>query len=146
MNQNNNSTIPSEFCAFIVGNPSCQIRNHFFQYLSQKYKKVNSYGKVLNNMGFIPDFPYNDERQLQLLSKHKFVICFENTKTEDYYITEKLLIAKAAGCVPIYWGTSKCFELFDKNAFLYLDGDNIESMDKLVSKIKMIDSNDKLFT
>ena len=69
----------------------------------------------------------------------------ENTKTEDYYITEKLLIAKAAGCVPIYWGTSKCFELFDKNAFLYLDGDNIESMDKLVSKIKMIDSNDKLF-
>jgi hypothetical protein len=96
-------------------------------------------------MGFIPDFPYNDERQLQLLSKHKFVICFENTKTDDYYITEKLLIAKAAGCVPIYWGTSKCFELFDKNAFLYLDGDNIEAMDKLVSKIKMIDSNDKLF-
>lgn len=145
MNQNNNSTIPSEFCAFIVGNPSCQIRNNFFQYLSQKYKKVNSYGKVLNNMGFIPDFPYNDERQLQLLSKHKFVICFENTKTDDYYITEKLLIAKAAGCVPIYWGTSKCFELFDKNAFLYLDGDNIEAMDKLVSKIKMIDSNYKLF-
>ena len=73
------------------------------------------------------------------------MICFENTKTDDYYITEKLLIAKAAGCIPIYWGTTKCLELFDKNAFLYLDDDTIHAMDKLISKIKMIDINDRLY-
>lgn len=145
MKENHDTTIPPEFCAFIVGNPACQLRILFFQYLSQKYKKVNSYGKVLNNMGFVPDFPYNDARQLQLLSKHKFVICFENTKTEDYYITEKLLIAKAAGCIPIYWGSSKCLELFDKNAFLYLEEDSIQGIEKLISKIKLIDTNPKLF-
>ena len=88
---------------------------------------------------------YSIPRQLQLLSKHKFAICFENTKTEDYYITEKLLIAKAAGCIPIYWGSDKCLELFDNNSFLYLEDDSIQGIDRLIAKIKFIDNNDKFY-
>jgi hypothetical protein len=143
--ENKDNKIPSEFCAFIIGNPSCQIRNFFFEYLCKKYKNVHSYGKVLNNVGYMADFPYNDPRQLQLLSKHKFVICFENTKTDDYYITEKLLIAKASGCIPIYWGTKKCLELFDKNAFLYLEEESKDAMDKLIEKIKLLDNHSTLY-
>lgn len=145
LDENTNLERPEFFCAFIVGNPNAQARIIFCQLLSVKYKKVFSYGKVLNNVGYVADFLYNDPRQLTLLSKHKFAICFENTKTDDYYITEKLLIAKAAGCIPIYWGSEKCLELFDSNSFLYLEEDTLQAMDKLVSKIRMIDNNDKLY-
>ena len=145
LSENTNRERPEHFCAFIVGNPNAQVRVIFFQLLSAKYKKVFSYGKVLNNVGYTADFLYNDPRQLQLLSKHKFAICFENTKTEDYYITEKLLIAKAAGCIPIYWGSNKCLELFDPNSFLYLEDDSIQGIDRLIAKIKLIDNNDKLY-
>lgn len=136
--------IPELFCAFVVGNPNCQIRNLFFMFLSQ-YKKVHSYGNVLNNVGYKLDFSYTDQKQLDLLGRHKFVICFENTKTEDYYITEKLMITKASGAIPIYWGTKKCLELFNKNAFLYLEDESETGMMNLLQKIKLLDSNDTLY-
>ena len=140
-----NNYIPKEFCAFIVSNPGCQIRNGFFQFICQNYKQVKSYGKCFNNVGYILDFIYNDPKQLELLSQHKFVICFENTKLDEYYITEKLLIAKASGCVPIYWGSKKCLELFNPNSFLYLEDENLESFQKLLNKIKLLDNNQELF-
>jgi GR25 family glycosyltransferase involved in LPS biosynthesis len=142
---NNSNEIPIEFCAFVVSNSNCQIRNTFFQYLSQNYKQVKSYGKCLNNVGRILDFPYNDPKQMELLSKHKFVICFENTKLDEYYITEKILIAKAAGCVPIYWGSKKCLELFNPNSFLYLEDETLESFKKLLNKIILLDEYPDLY-
>lgn len=140
-----NSIVPNEFCAFIVSNPNCQIRNLFFQFVSQSYKQVKSYGKFMNNVGSVLDFPYNDERQIQILKKHKFVICFENTKLDDYYITEKILIAKAAGCVPIYWGSKRCLELFHPNSFLYLDDESKEGFSKLLKKIILLDQSNDLY-
>jgi hypothetical protein len=142
--KNQTTFIPKEFCAFIVSNPNCQIRNNFFQSLSQ-YKKVSSYGKVMNNVGYLLDYPYNDKRQLDILGKHKFVICFENMKTDNYYITEKLLIAKASGSIPIYYGSEKCLELFDKNSFLYLENESQKSIQNLLSKIILLDQNDTLY-
>jgi hypothetical protein len=144
-NVNYSLDIPKEFCAFVVGNPNCQIRNSFFRYVSLKYKKVSSYGKVMNNVGYHLNFPYNDVRQLELLSRHKFVICFENTKTDNYYITEKLLIAKSSGCVPIYWGTQKCLELFNRDAFLYLEDETEKGFQMLLDQIKVIDNNEELY-
>jgi GR25 family glycosyltransferase involved in LPS biosynthesis len=143
--ENTSTNIPEDFCAFIISNPNCQIRNLFFEYLDKNYKHVKSYGKVLNNVGYTLNFPYNDEKQLELLGKHKFVICFENTKTDDYYITEKLLLAKASGCIPIYWGTRKCLEIFDANSFLYLQNETIEGFKALMNKIILIDKSKELF-
>jgi hypothetical protein len=137
--------IPQDFCAFIVSNPSCSIRNKFFQYLSTNYKNVKSYGKYMNNVGYVLDFPYNDERQIELLKKHKFVICFENTKLDEYYITEKILIAKSAGTIPIYWGSNKCLELFNHNSFLYLEDETEESLKKILNKIILLDNNPELY-
>lgn len=145
LTQQNYNDIPKEFCAFVVGNPNCEIRNSFFTFVCKNYKKVVSYGKVMNNVGFQLNFPYNDKRQLELLGRHKFVICFENTKTDNYYVTEKIMIAKAAGCVPIYWGSKKCLEIFNKNSFLYLEDETPQEFERLLSKIRILDSNDKLY-
>jgi hypothetical protein len=142
------SYIADKFCAFIASNksfPGCKVRNEFFHYLTNNYKKVLSYGKAFNNVGYSLDFNYYDEKQLKLLNQHKFVICFENTKTEDYYITEKLFSAKFSGSIPIYWGTKKCLEIFNDDAFLYLEDETEESFKKLKDKIIELDNNDEMY-
>jgi hypothetical protein len=37
------------------------------------------------------------------------------------YITEKILNAFLAGCVPIYYGTTEIFDIFNKRAFIWYD-------------------------
>jgi GR25 family glycosyltransferase involved in LPS biosynthesis len=73
------------------------------------------------------------------------VICFENTKIDDYYVTEKILIAKAAGSIPIYWGSKKVMDLFQSNSFLYLQEENIQAFENLLNKIRLIDQSDELY-
>ena len=53
-------------------------------------------------------------------SKFQFCLVMENTYY-DGYITEKLLLAYAGGCLPIYYGTRDVFELFDPDSFVYYD-------------------------
>ena len=144
----NQEYIADKFCAFIASNtnfPGCKVRNEFFHYLNNNYKRVDSYGRAFNNVNIKLDFPYNDKKQLELLKKHKFVICFENTRTDDWYITEKLFLAKYAGCLPIYWGTIKCKELFNQDAFLYLEEDTETGFENLKNKIIELDNNDELY-
>jgi len=134
-----------EFCVFVHSNPSNTIRNKFFQFLCT-YKKVNSYGKLLNNMGYILNIDWTSEKQIDLLSKHKFVLCFENTRDDnDYYITEKLINAKLSGSVPIYWGTSKCLEIFEEGSFLFLEKEDNSGFFKLLNEIKELDTNNEKY-
>lgn len=63
----------------------------------KKYKKVNSGGRYLNNIGrAVVD-------KIQFESRHKFSICFENSSYPGY-TTEKIIEAFAAKTIPIYWG------------------------------------------
>lgn len=54
---------------------------------------------------------------MAFMRRAKFGLAFEN---ESYpgYCTEKLLQARAAGCVPIYWGDPEVTMDFNKDAFL----------------------------
>jgi hypothetical protein len=52
--------------------------------------------------------------------KYRFCLVLENTK-HDGYITEKILLAFMGGCIPIYWGTTEVFRMFNPNAFVYYD-------------------------
>ena len=70
-------------------------------------------------------------------SSYKFGLTIENT-VQDAYITEKILNAFLGGAVPVYYGTTKIFELFNKDAFVYYDpGDP----DKALKRIEFLDSN-----
>lgn len=145
--ETNNINIPENFCAFFVSNPKCLIRNYIFTFISQKYKLVHSYGKVLNNMGKVYDhFDFGSDEHVLLLGTHKFVICFENERNDnDFYITEKIINAKLSGAIPVYWGTKKCLEIFEPNTFLYLDQTNDKGFDKLLNEIIDLDQNDQKY-
>ena len=143
---NHDKQIPELFCALAISNPNAKTRNDFFLYLNSQYKKVNSYGRAFNNMNKHYNYHWSDDRQIELFSKHKFVLCFENERNDgDYYITEKIINAKTSGAIPIYWGSSKCLELFEKDSFLFLEGVTKEDFEKLLSKIKEIDQNDEKY-
>jgi GR25 family glycosyltransferase involved in LPS biosynthesis len=107
----------SDFCAFVVSNPICQFRNQTFEAI-HRYKHVNSGGHLYNNIGGQLELKYpgggcGDISKHHFFAKHRFTISFENSQA-DGYITEKVLHAKMAGCVPLYWG--------DKNTDDFVEG------------------------
>ena len=70
-----------------------------------------------------------------------FVFAMEN-KMSRGYITEKLLRAFLMGSVPIYWGTSEVFDLFNERAFLSYDPDSEEhNLKQLVERINHLISH-----
>jgi hypothetical protein len=90
-------------------------------------------------------YPYRwfDDEQIELISRHKFALCFENSRDDEkYYISEKILNAKLSGAIPIYWGSSKCLELFEQDSFLFLEDNTQESFKRLLEKIKELDNDD----
>lgn len=134
----------TKFCAFVVGNGGVYIRNKFMQKLSQ-YRHVDSCGSYMNNIGkHAPGKNCGDPVYWNFLSQYKFNICFENTNQKNY-ITEKLFNAYMGGSIPIFWGTNQVLQWFNPKAFLYLEDESEEAMDKLIEKIRIIDNDDALF-
>ena len=129
----------SNFCAFIVTNPKNQKRNQAFTTLNS-YKPVASAGRLYNNVGtdiFAGLGGGGGElKKHEFLKNYRFCIAYENASTPGY-TTEKLLHAKAAGCVPIYWGDSTVTRDFDSRGFLAIpDEMTPESLIRLVDTIE----------
>ena len=134
-----------KFCAFVVTNPRQPMRNNAFHWLSE-YKKVDSAGRLFNNVG---DEIFaglggggGELKKLEFLKSYKFCLTFEN-ETSVGYTTEKMLHAKAAGCIPIYWGDPKVERDFDTAGFI--DARKISSGSELIELVKEVDSDDELW-
>ena len=130
-----------DFCAFVVSNPTCTMRNETFHYVSN-YKKVNSGGALYNNIGGQLSLKYpgggcGDVSKYNFFSTHQFTLSFENSQNTGY-ITEKVLHAKMAGCVPVYWGALQTEMDFIPNSFINVSA--ISSAEKVVDVIKKLES------
>lgn len=115
----------TRFCAFVVSNPVCRVRNTFFRRLS-RYKPVDSGGAVLNTLGY----RVGDKRAF--LSEYKFTIAFENTSRAGY-TTEKLVEPMLANSVPIYWGDPLVARDFDTRSFL--SAHDVRSLEALIDQV-----------
>jgi len=127
------------FCGFVVSNPLCRTRNEFFRRLS-KYKRVDSGGKLFNNVGG----RVADKRAF--LAAHRFTIAFEN-ESHPGYTTEKLAEAMAAGSIPIYWGDPLVGRDFDTRSFLSVHDQGPltrRSLDDLVERVVAVDRDARL--
>ena len=102
-----------------------------------KYKKVDCYGKPFGN------WFYGEDNKLKTMSDYKFNICFENSISPGYY-TEKMIHAKTAGCLPLYWADNGCEKDFNKNSFLNLY--NFNNLDEFVEKIIELDKDDLAYS
>jgi alpha(1,3/1,4) fucosyltransferase len=115
----------TRFCAFVVSNPLCRVRNTFFRRLSQ-YKPVDSGGAVLNTLGY----RVGDKRAF--LRDYKFTIAFENSSRAGY-TTEKLVEPMLANSIPIYWGDPLVGRDFDSRSFL--SAHDVGSLDALIDQV-----------
>ncbi|GMQ26647.1 hypothetical protein Aoki45_33300 [Algoriphagus sp. oki45] len=126
----------NKFCNFVYSNEKAKERIEFFKILS-KYKKIDSPGKVLNNMPTsFSGIRYDYKSKLEFLSNYKFTIAFEN---ESYpgYTTEKIIHPLLVGSIPIYWGNPMIAEDFDENLFINVH--NFQSFEEVVERVIEID-------
>lgn len=131
-----------KFCNFLVSNGSAsEFRTLFFNQLSE-YKKVDSGGKYLNNLGI------QVENKFDWQTQYKFSICFENSSTSGY-LTEKLIQAYAANTIPIYWGDPDALGAIDSGkgginpkAIIYVDKEHPETA---IEQIVILDNNPDLY-
>jgi len=125
----------SEFCNFIFSNPSAQYRNILFNELS-KYKKVDSGGRAMNNLGYLVD------DKLKFQNNYKFSIAFENSEYPGY-TTEKIVHPKIVNSIPIYWGNPVVGR--DWNTKSFINAYEFINMKELVEFIKEVDNDDNLY-
>lgn len=106
------------FCGFVQSNPNCQKRNEIFHLVNNKIAIIDSAGPLFNNTGFI--LPRGEDgvlQKLKWLSNYKFTLAAENGQFPGY-ITEKLLEAKLAGTIPIYYGSETIALDFNPKSFI----------------------------
>jgi alpha(1,3/1,4) fucosyltransferase len=135
-----------KFCAFVVTNPMNPVRNSAFHSLS-KYKKVDSAGRLFNNIGSeifsdIGGGGGGERKKLEFLKSYKFCLAYENASCQGY-TTEKYLHAKAAGCIPIYWGDPKFERDFDIAGCI--DARDFTTPEQLIEAVKKMDENPSLY-
>jgi GR25 family glycosyltransferase involved in LPS biosynthesis len=137
------NTKRSKFCAFVVTNPRNQVRNKAFTTLN-KYKTVDSAGRLYNNVGsdIFAGLGGGGGELLkhEFLKSYRFCIAYEN-QSGPGYTTEKILHAKAAGCIPIYWGDPKVGRDFNEKGFL--NANNCKSEADLIELVDKVESDPK---
>ena len=128
----------TKFCNFVYDNKKGNLfRRRFFEELN-KYKKVDSAGKFLNNTGFVT----KDKMELQ--KKYRFTIAFENEKYPNY-CTEKIIDAFISRTIPIYWGDCNIYKNINSNAFINCEDESEKSIKRIISKINEIEKNEDLW-
>lgn len=125
-----------KFCNFIYSNGNADKKREEFYKLLSQYKKVDSGGRYLNNIGG----PVEDKFSFQ--QQYKFSIAFENS-SDIGYTTEKLIEAKAAGTIPIYWGNPEIAKEFNTKSFINCHDYN--NFEEVVEEIKKIDNDNELY-
>ena len=124
----------TKFCCIVFNNPILN-RISILQKLSQ-YKTIDCYGKPFGN------WFYGEDEKYKVISDYKFNICFENGIHSGYY-TEKIIHAKVAGCLPLYWADEKCSNDFNTKSFLNLN--DFTDMDSFVDKIIELDNDQEKY-
>jgi GR25 family glycosyltransferase involved in LPS biosynthesis len=131
-----------KFCAFVVSNPTNPLRGLAFDWLNE-YKPVDSAGHYKNTIGHqLAAGAGGGGGELlkhEFLKDYKFCIAYENASSPGY-VTEKFLHAKAAGCIPIYWGDPKVDRDFSMAGAI--DARTVRSKEELIALVRAVDESD----
>lgn len=132
----------TRFCNFIYSNARARERIAFFQLLSE-YRRVDSPGKVLNNMGYVLDWgPGGNLGKLEFIRPYKFTVAFENASYPGY-TTEKLVQPMQANSLAIYWGNPLVDRDFNTRSFINVH--EYASFRDAVDAVIKVDQDDALY-
>lgn len=142
--QNSQVLKDRKFCNFIYSNGNAHpFRDQLF-YALNNYKRVESLGHHLNNVGNMPSRSNRDwmEQSIELKSSYKFSISCNNHNFVGG-IDEKFLTSLAAKSIPIFWGDPTVEVEFNPKAMINCH--NYESLDKIVEAVETVDQDDELW-
>jgi hypothetical protein len=150
-NQEKRIDIPKKEICAIISNPNGVIRNRIINKLDE-YFDIDYLGEYKNNIGGVLKYDYNSEEFANYIKDYKFIIAMENNRN-DTYITEKIIHGFKAKTIPIYWGSNKIFEYFNRDRFLGLleneeDGDFTKidnELDYIMKIMSHINNNDDIW-
>lgn len=128
----------NKFCAFINNNP-IEDRLRMFELLS-KYKKVDSYGGLHNNVG--GPIRGSEQAKMLVLKDYKFTIAFENSYHPGYN-TEKIIQPLAVNTIPLYKGGERVLEFFNKNKIIFAN--NFSSLEEMSDYVIDLDKDEERF-
>lgn len=129
------------FCNFIYSNPKAHPNRDKLFYKLSEYKRVDSLGPHLNNVGSSGSRESGNWRRLAMEMKrpYKFSIASENASYNGY-ATEKILSSFQAYTVPIYWGDPSIANEFNPKAFINANAN--PDFDEVLRIVKEIDGDD----
>jgi hypothetical protein len=125
-------SIPNKMCCAIISNGGGKVRNLFLDAL-EKVVDIHYAGMYRNNVPRIKG-NYFSKETCDFISQYKFIVSMENSR-EDTYITEKIINGFVAGIIPIYWGSSKVFDYFNKDRFICLEQDDEASIQRVIDEV-----------
>lgn len=126
----------NKFACAVFSNPE-QTRLKAVEVINN-YKPVQCYGRIHpNKLG------NSVKNKLNVLADYRFSLCFENSCYPGYH-TEKLLHAKVAGGIPLYYSSDSYSDDFNKNCCINLI--NYNSLDDYVQDLINIDNDESLYT
>lgn len=132
------------FCNFVCSNPSAHpMRDGIFHKLCE-YKKVDSLGKHLNNVGTAGTGYGGVHRAegLSLRRPYKFSVASENACFPGY-VSEKILVALQAHTVPVYWGDPFVASVI--NPACFINAADYPDLDAMLQRVKEVDADDRLW-
>ena len=130
--KNEFNNIPkNDFCS-IVYSSEYFFRDKYIDLVST-YKDVDVFGK--NKYGNL--LPEGEYYKLEKLSNYKFSLAMENEISRGY-LCEKLIHAKIAGNIPLFYGDDYAKIDFNPNSFIHITDFDDQS---LLDRITEIDSN-----
>lgn len=125
----------TKFCSLVVSNGLARERIHFFELLSA-YKKVDSGGRFMNNIGGpVPD-------KMKFMKPYRFTIAFENSSFPGY-VTEKIYQPMFSNTIPIYWGSPRIAEEFNPKSFINCH--DFKTWEQVKERVMEIDQDEEKY-
>jgi alpha(1,3/1,4) fucosyltransferase len=128
-------------CAVVISNKGkmSQYRSIFLNKL-RCHISVASGGRSFNNIG--GPLPPGGPEKIKFIKKYRFNMCFEN-KSRAGYVTEKIVEAMMARCIPIYWGDPDIVKEFNPKSFINVH--EFSSEEACIKRITEIETNDQQY-
>ena len=131
------------FCNFLYSNPNAHPRRDQLFHELSTYKKVESLGKHLNNVGKLgTGFVGHAAECKDIKSLYKFSIASENASF-DGYTSEKVFTSLTAHTVPIYFGNKDVAE--DVNPKAIINANKFDNHQDLVDYVRYVDTHDEVW-
>jgi len=136
----------TKFCAYMYSNcyaqmPGVKLREDLFRALHAR-KRVDALGKCNRNVPVAEETRYTPQwidHAVQTYRPYKFVLACENMLDVPGYVSEKIVLALLAGCVPIYSGHASVKDHFNPKCFINLS--DFKSMDACLDFVLQVDAD-----